>query len=101
MSIDMIPIQVRMDFRHVEIGILGSLAAFDHDWRANQLKPFRMHFKISFDAGQQIGLRSGKGFINDYNCLMELSVATLIQQGLEDQIGRFESILSELHVQFV
>src|SRR5205085_2553532 len=38
MPVDVMPVDVRLDFRDVKVGIFGALAAFDHQWPADEFQ---------------------------------------------------------------
>jgi hypothetical protein len=101
MTVDMVAINMRVDFRDVEIGIFGSLAAFYDEWRTHQREAIIMRFEIGLDAPGEIGLGVGKGLIEDDQSFVR-KLALIGMQGIfQNQVDGIENALREVNPQFV
>ena len=65
MPVNMIPVDLRMDFRDVNGGIFGALTALNNQWRANQFYIVGVGGKVIFDPACQIRLCLREGFIEN------------------------------------
>ena len=75
-AVDVIAVDVRMNFRDVKVGILRALAAFDDKRRTDQLQGFGEGGEVRFDVAAQLGLRPGQGFIeNDERLVLRFLLA--------------------------
>ena len=97
----MITVDLRMDFRDVEIGILGAFPTFNDHRRANQLEIGGIGRKISLDLPRQIRLRLGQRFVQHYQCFMGKLAIGGLQHIFQNGVERFEDMLREMHPELV
>src|SRR5436190_24198395 len=64
MTVDVMLLDVRLNLRHVKIGILHPLAAFDDHRRANEFQFSSIMSEIAFDTAGQQWLTLRKSFIH-------------------------------------
>ena len=74
MTVDVIPVDLRLHFAYMEVGILGALAALHNHRFANEIQAIRMRFEIRLDLREQGGLRLGQRLIHHDQRLARLAL---------------------------
>jgi hypothetical protein len=100
MTVDVVTVDVRMNFRDVKIGILGALTAFDHERAADQLQSIRVGGEVVFDLAGQSGLSLREGFVEDQEDFFRLPRFTG-QRLFENEISGFEDVFGKVHTEVV
>ena len=99
--INVMLLDLRLDFGNVEVGILGPLAAFEDERRADQFQVRRMKREIRLDVRQQAWLALGQGFIHHHQRLGH-SIGFLGPEHLmEQRILRRKDAAREMHAMAV
>ena len=65
MPVNVVPVNVRMDFGDVNGGIFGTFAAFDDERRADEFQAVGVGGKIIFNPARKVGLGLGERFVED------------------------------------
>jgi hypothetical protein len=73
MTVDMMPVDLRLDFRDMKIGILYALSALKDDGGTDQPRGVGKFSEIAFDLRSQGGLALMQGFVEDHQDLRHLS----------------------------
>src|SRR5260221_12534084 len=97
----MITIDMRMDFRNVKVRIFGSLAAFQHHWRANQLNSIRARREVSIDLLEQTGSGLGQRFIDNHQDFAGAIRRIASEDVAEHHVFWSEYVVGKMHAKFV
>ena len=101
MAVNMVAINVRMNFGDVKVGILGAFAAFDDERRGNELQRVAVSGKIFLDLLGEVRLRLREGFIKDQEDFFDLAGFIARQRLLQNEIGGIEDVVGKEHAQIV
>src|SRR5258708_39623786 len=100
MAVNVVAVNVGMDFGDVKIGVLGALAAFDDERGTDQFEAGRRGAEISLDLRAQPGLGLSEGFVHHYQDGMGTAGSAVGKNVVQERIGRGEDVLGEKHPEF-
>ncbi len=96
-TVDVITVDVGMDFRDVKVGIFGAFAAFHDDRRADEFEVLRSRGKIGLDLRGQKRLGLGQRFVQHHHDAVDAVALVGKQDVLEERIGGGKDPLGEEH----
>src|SRR5262249_16194439 len=100
-SVDVMPIDSRLDLGYMEIVVLGAFAALNDKRRTYKVETMCMRGKICFYLFKQGGVRLGEGLIEDDQGFVNRAGFIIDENVFEQRICAAENILSEVHTQSV
>ncbi len=98
MAVDVVALDLRMDFRDVKIGGLGPFAAFQDEGRANQIQLVAKPGEMVFDQLRQFGPRRGQRFVQHHQDLGD--TRRVGQDRLQKGIGRVKHAARKMDAKF-
>ena len=100
LPIDVMAIDMRMDFGDMKIRILGAFTAFDDERAAHEFHRVRVSGEIFLDLAREHRLGLRHGFIKDQQDLFHLA-GPIGQRLLEREIRSFENMIGKEHPQVI
>lgn len=98
MSVDVVAVDLGMDFGDVEVGIFGAFAAFENDWRRDEANFFGMSGEVNFDAAGEVGLSGGESFVEDDEDFVTAMLRAVDHDVAEQGIFGIERAFGEMHL---
>jgi hypothetical protein len=95
-AVDVEAVDLRMDFGDVEIGIFGALAAFDNDWRTDQMQAGAPGGEIEFNVFCQFWLGDRERFV-EHDQSFNACAAFAGEHVFEERVIRREHLMREVH----
>src|SRR5579859_5654273 len=101
--VEMMAVNVRMDFGDMDGGILGAFTAFDDHRRTYESDIAGMSGKIIFNPASKIGASLRERFVEDDECLGQGSTGArstgITQRILQDEIVRSKNVFGEINAE--
>ena len=94
-AVNVITINVRMNFRDMEVRVLGALAALNDKGRTDQSQQARKSGEVAFDVPRQRRLRPGQRFIEHHKHLVLFLALAVGQHLFERQVCRVKDASRE------
>jgi hypothetical protein len=101
MAVDVMPVDMRMNFGDEKIGILGALAAFNHKRLANEFECLGVGCEIRFNLARDVRLGLREGFIQNEKDFFD-GAGFVTGHGLfQNEIGGGKDVIGKEYAQIV
>lgn len=95
-AVDVVAIDLGMDFGDVKVGVLGALAALDDHGLGDEAELFGVGGEIDFDVACEVGLGVGEGFVEDDEDFVTAFLGAVDHHVAEEGVFGIEHAVGEM-----